>query len=301
VFEICAKDRANTHVRAKRFAQPPGRGVVVEDVVVVTEVVGVVVVVLVDDEGDVVVGLVAGATGAPVVSVMVEVLVETDVEVAVAGARTAQATRPPASPVDIVSASGPGTPSWVYRCGILAKLSGPAWIIRALPSGPFRSSAVNASVVATTFPEPSERTLSGVKSPLAGCSVRPPTCRWPPADSKSPAGPPVGATELASHLPTEWMCMPWLPGDRTPPATVSTVTVAYPFAKSIVALATGLPAGDFNSALMVCAPALVVVVLVCSLVVWLAQPANTAMGVASRAAAAVVRFNINPGYPKPRR
>ena len=145
---------------------------------VVTEVDGVVVgvVVLVGDVGDVVVGLVAGGTGAPVVSVTVDVLVETDAD-AVAGARTAQATRPPASPVASVSASGPGVPSWVYRCGILAKLSGPSWIIRALPSGPFRSSAVNASVVATTFPEPSERTFSGVRSPLAGCPVWPPTCR----------------------------------------------------------------------------------------------------------------------------
>jgi hypothetical protein len=96
--------------------------------VVVADVDGVVVAVvgLVVGDGDVVVGLVAGATGAPVVSVTVDVLVETDVvEVVLAGARTAQATRPPESPVASVSASGPGTPSWVYRCGILAKLSGP--------------------------------------------------------------------------------------------------------------------------------------------------------------------------------
>jgi len=66
--------------------------------VVVTEVDGVVVgaVVLVGDVGDVVVGLVAGGTGAPVVSVTVDVLVETE-EDAVAGARKAQAPRAPAS------------------------------------------------------------------------------------------------------------------------------------------------------------------------------------------------------------
>ena len=73
-----------------------------------------VVVVLVDDVGDVVVALVAGGTGTPVVSVTVDVLVDTDVvALAEAGARTAQATRPPESPVASVSASGPGTPSWV--------------------------------------------------------------------------------------------------------------------------------------------------------------------------------------------
>jgi hypothetical protein len=92
-------------------------------------VVGVIVVVLVlvADEGGVVeVGLPAGGTGAPVVSVIVDVLVDIDVEVlaVLAGARTAQATRPPASPVANVSASAPGTPFCVYRSGILAKLSG---------------------------------------------------------------------------------------------------------------------------------------------------------------------------------
>jgi hypothetical protein len=156
-------------------SQPPGAGVAGGDVVVVTEVDGVVVlapVVLVGDDDDVVVGLVAGAAGAPVVSVTVDVLVETDVEAAaVAGASTAHATRGPESPVAKVSASGPGIPSWVYRCGMFAKLSGSSWIINALPSGPFRSSAVKASLVATTFPEPSDRTFRGVRSPLAGCPV----------------------------------------------------------------------------------------------------------------------------------
>jgi len=57
-----------------------------------------------------------GATGTPVVSVTVAVDVEVDGdegEVEPAGASTAQATRPPASPVASVSASGPGVPLWV--------------------------------------------------------------------------------------------------------------------------------------------------------------------------------------------
>ena len=92
-------------------------------------VVGVTVVVLVlvaDDDGVVVVALPAGGTGAPVVWVTVEVLVDTEVEVlaVLAGASTAHATRPPASPVANVSASAPGTPFCVYRSGIWAKLSG---------------------------------------------------------------------------------------------------------------------------------------------------------------------------------
>lgn len=128
-------------------------------------------------------------------------------------------------------------------------------MISALPCGPFKSSAVNASVVATTLPEPSERMFIGVRSPLAGCSVRPPTCRWPPAELKSPAEPPVGATEFASHLPTEWMCIPWLPGESLLFPVVSTVTVANPSVKSMVALATAVPSAVFNSALMVCEPA----------------------------------------------
>jgi hypothetical protein len=108
---------------------PPGAGAGEDVVVVVSEVDGVVVVVvLVDDGVDVVVALLAGGgTGTPVVSVTVDVLVDTDVEAAAdAGARTAHATRPPESPVANVSASGPGTPSRVYRCGMLAKLSGPS-------------------------------------------------------------------------------------------------------------------------------------------------------------------------------
>jgi hypothetical protein len=45
-----------------------------------------------------------------------------------------------------------------------------------------------------------------------------------------------------------------------------------------------------------------VVVVVCSLFVWLElQAANTATGAVSSATAAVVRFNIGSGYPEPRR
>src|SRR5690349_17260010 len=95
------------------------------------------------------------------------------------------------------------------------------------------------------------------------------------------------------------MCMPWLPGERLPPETVSTVTVANPPEKSMVALATGLPSGDFSSALMVWAlePDDVVVV-----VCWLPfcaelQPARTSAGAAMSAAAAVARFNMRPGIP----
>ena len=98
------------------------------------------------------------------------------------------------------------------------------------------------------------------------------------------------------------MCIPWKPGDRTPVAVVSTVTVAKPPAKSMVALATGLPSADFNSAVMVSAPCAAEVVdeLGCSLVVSFEQPANMATGAASRAAVAVTCLNMTVKYPKRR-
>ena len=121
--------------------QPPGigftgaTGLVGIVVVVVGTVVDVVVVVVdgVVDVGEVNVDVAledvtGGATGTAVVSVTVAVDVDgevDDVEEAPAGASTAQATRPPESPVATVSASGPGMPLWVYRGGMLAKLSGP--------------------------------------------------------------------------------------------------------------------------------------------------------------------------------
>jgi hypothetical protein len=55
-----------------------------------------------------------------------------------------------------------------------------------------KSVGVNASVVVTSVADPSERTSSEVRSPLAGWPVWPDFWKWPPAELKSP-----------SHLPTE--------------------------------------------------------------------------------------------------
>ena len=86
--------------------------VVGRDGVVVTVVVGVA---AGDVSGAEVVVLVVASPGSgtavTVVEVTVEVLVDVDAAVALAGARTAQATRLPASPVAIVVSSGPGLPS----------------------------------------------------------------------------------------------------------------------------------------------------------------------------------------------
>src|ERR1700704_5114215 len=109
-----------------------------------------------------------------------------------------------------------------------------------------RSSAVNASVVVTNFAVPAARTCSDVRSPLAGCAVWPAFWKCAPAELKSPGAPPVGATELASHLPTEWMCRPWKPGVSSPGAVVSTVTVAKPPANSMSAVATVVPSASFS-------------------------------------------------------
>jgi hypothetical protein len=104
---------------------------------------------------------------------------------------------------------------------------------------------VNPSLVATSLPAPLDRTNSGGRSPLAGWPVCPGACKRSPADAKSADWPPLDATELASHLPTAWMSSPWKPGVRMPAATVSTVTVAYPLVKSMVASATCLPSAVF--------------------------------------------------------
>jgi hypothetical protein len=128
---------------------------------------GVAVVVIVCGAVDVVtvvlVTVVAAVGGLVVVVVVVPVAPEAEI--------TPQATRLPESPVFSVSWSGPGVPFCVYRCGILPKLSAPSWMISALPLR--RSAAVNASVVVTSFPEPSERTSSEVRSPLSGYPVWP--------------------------------------------------------------------------------------------------------------------------------
>src|SRR4029077_13643578 len=66
------------------------------------------------------------------------------------------------------------------------------------------------------------------------------------AELKSPGAPPVGATKLASHLPTEWMCRPWKPGVSTPGAVVSPVRVAQPPGNSMSAVAPGVPLASFS-------------------------------------------------------
>src|SRR6476646_8655972 len=111
-----------------------------------------------------------------------------------------------------------------------------------------RSSEVKASVVVTNSAVPSSRTCSDERSRLAGCPLWPGAWKCVPAELKSPGAPPVGATELASHLPTEWMCRPWNPGASSPGALVLTVTVAYPSAKAISAVATVVPFANFKSA-----------------------------------------------------
>lgn len=95
---------------------------------------------------------VAGGTGvtAVVVTVDVEVDVETDVLAAFGGLSTPQAMR--------FSESGelwlPMSAPW---CSTIDE-----------PSEPLSWSSVKASLVATSFPEPSERTSRGGRSPLAG-------------------------------------------------------------------------------------------------------------------------------------
>src|SRR6478752_1338713 len=129
---------------------------------------------------------------------------------------------------------------------MLAKLSAFSWMMIAVFAPPSRSSAVNASVVVTNFAVPSWRTCSDVKSPLAGWLVWPAFWKCAPAELKSPGAPPVGATELASHLPTAWMCRPWKPGVNWPGSIVSTVTVAKPPVNSMSAVATGVPLASFS-------------------------------------------------------
>src|SRR6478672_277864 len=129
---------------------------------------------------------------------------------------------------------------------MLAKLSAFSWMMIAVPAPPSSSSAVKASVVVTSLAEPSSRTCSDDKSPLAGCPLWPDTWKWPPAELKLAGAPPVGATELASHLPTEWMCSPWNPGASLPLAVVCTVSVAKPPVNSMSAVATVVPSVSFS-------------------------------------------------------
>lgn len=110
---------------------------------------------------------------------------------------------------------------------------------------------------------------------------------------------------MASHLPAEWMCSPWKPGVRMPVAMVSTVTVAYPFVKSRVAFATGVPFAVFSCVVRLSVPGggLLVPEFVEErgwlLEGWFVHALNTATGVASNAATTVTCFNMTAAYPEP--
>lgn len=211
--------------------------------------------------GDVVSVTVAGGT-AVVVTVEVEVEVDTEVLVVLAGLSTPQAMR------------WSEVASWCSRI--------------AEPPGPLSWSSVKPSLVATSLPAPSERTSRGGRSPLAGSPVRPGAWKWSPADMKSP-----------SHVPTAWMCRPCKPGERIPVPMVSTVTVAYPLVKSIVASATGSPSVDFSWVVSVCAPdADPEVVVVDELSEdSFAQPLKMVTGAANKAMAAVACLIMRRTYP----
>jgi hypothetical protein len=129
---------------------------------------------------------------------------------------------------------------------MLAKLSAFSWMMIAVLGPASRSSAVNASVVVTSFAVPSWRTCREARSPLAGCAVWPALWKCAPAERKSPGAPPVGAMELGSHFPMEWMCRPWKPGVSLPGVVVSTVTVAKPPVNSMSAVATVVPSASFS-------------------------------------------------------
>jgi hypothetical protein len=51
------------------------------------------------------------------------------------------------------------------------------------------------------------------------------------------------------------MCIPWKPALRMPLSTVSTVILAKPFAKSRVALATGVPSAVLSCVVNLSVPA----------------------------------------------
>ena len=119
--------------------------VVVVDVVV-GELVTVIVLVLV-----LVLVLLGGGTSTVVVTVETLVVVVDEVVVADPAAMTPHATRLAEFPA-----------------GLLLKLSAFWWMISALPKLFRKSAAVNRLVVVTSFAEPSGRTCSAVRSPLAG-------------------------------------------------------------------------------------------------------------------------------------
>jgi hypothetical protein len=92
-----------------------------------------------------------GGTATVVVLVVTLVVGVVVVEVADDAAITPQASRLPES-----------------AAGVLARLFAFWCRISALPELVLRSAAVNALLVVTSFAEPSERTCSAVRSPLAG-------------------------------------------------------------------------------------------------------------------------------------
>src|ERR1700756_2313185 len=96
------------------------------------------------------------------------------------------------------------------------------------------------------------------------------------------------------------MCRPWKPGESTPAATVSTVTVAYPLVKSMVASATCLPSAVFSC--VVTFPALdapgEVVDVDGFLEAWFEQPLIATIGITSNATAAAPCFIMNGAYPR---
>jgi putative aminopeptidase FrvX len=95
------------------------------------------------------------------------------------------------------------------------------------------------------------------------------------------------------------MCKPWKPGDSIPEATVSTVTVAYPLAKSMVTSATCLPSAVFIW--VVSLPALEdpddVVDVAELLEPWLAQALIARAGIATKPIAAANCLIMNRLYP----
>ena len=91
------------------------------------------------------------AGGTTVVVVLVVTLVVDEVVVADDAAITPHASRLPDSPVGAV----------------VPRLSAVWWMISAVPELFLRSAEVNALLVVTSFAEPSERTCSAVRSPLA--------------------------------------------------------------------------------------------------------------------------------------
>src|SRR5947207_2128908 len=102
------------------------------------------------------------------------------------------------------------------------------------------------------------------------------------------------------------MCNPWKPGERIPVAMVSTVTVAYPFAKSKFAFATGVPSAVLSCVLNRSVPGARLVVVSADLVgvVWfadwllLAHPLSPTAGVISKAPAIIAGLTMGAAYPQ---